>query len=193
MTKKQARSVLNGVLCDSFHPYFRSLSQGLFLRFLGLLLFLDLFLHGNTVVSMSGPVRSLAFETAVARLEIRKNKIFLTLEMIILTFLALAFLVSSAGFGPSSEMTYSPRIKFCSPSYSLHKYNSSCWTHPRGRTSRWSWRPSPDPLLCCPGSWYCPQESRWHRYQPQHCPLWPSSPRSELSESFSCSLHLGTS
>ena len=82
------------------------------MRFLGLLLFLDLFLHGNTVVSMSGPVRSLAFETAVARLEIRKNKIFLTLEMIILTFLALAFLVSSAGFGPSSEMIYSPSIKF---------------------------------------------------------------------------------
>ena len=82
------------------------------MRFLGLLLFLDLFLHGNTVVSMSGPVKSLAFETAVARLEIRKNKIFLTLEMIILTFLALAFLVSSAGFGPSSEMIYSPSIKF---------------------------------------------------------------------------------
>ena len=82
------------------------------MKFLGLLLFLDLFLHGNTVVSMSGPVKSLAFESAVARLEIRKYKIFLTLEMIILTFLALAFLVSSAGFGPSSEMIYSLRIKF---------------------------------------------------------------------------------
>ena len=69
MTKKQARSVLNSVLCDSFHPNFLSLSQGLFLRFLGLLLLFDLFLHSNTVVSMSGPVKSLAFETAVARLE----------------------------------------------------------------------------------------------------------------------------
>ena len=138
MTKKPARSVLNGVLCDSCHPNFLSLSQGLFLRFLGLLLFLNLFLHGNTVVSMSGPVKSLAFETAVARLEIRKYKIFLTLDMIILTYIALAFLVFSAAFGPSSEMIYSLRIKFCSPSYSLHKCNSSCWTHPRGRTSRWS-------------------------------------------------------